>query len=67
MDITSSHFHQSQTFRKDIVMFKNWNKKKIMKVVKVICFGVVPYLVDVAKEYLHKQAGFKNLIVEMPK
>lgn len=48
-------------------MFKNWNKKKVIKVVKVICFGVVPYLVDVAKEYLHKQAGFKNLIVEMPK
>lgn len=48
-------------------MFKNWNKKKVMKVAKVVCFGIVPYLVDVVKEYLHKQAGFKNLIVEMPK
>ena len=67
MDTILLHYHQSQTFRKDIIMFKNWNKKKVMKVVKVICFGGVPYLVDVAKEYLHKQAGVKNLIVEMPK
>lgn len=40
------------------------HKKTIAKIAKIVCFGVVPYLVDVAKEALSKQAGFSKIIVK---